>query len=67
MSDLLWLLLGSAIVIVWAGWWRYRREQAQLKQWLAWMAALEHAERSKGLEDQVCWNWDEMRRRRNGS
>ena len=65
MSGLLYLLLVSVSLILVAGWWRHRREQAKLRQWLAWMAALEHAERSKGLEDQVCWNWDEMRRRRN--
>jgi len=64
MSDLLWLLLGSGIVIVGAGWWRHRREQAKLRQWLAWMAALEHAERSKGVEDAICWNWDAMKKKR---
>jgi len=61
MTGLLYLLLVSAGLLLLGGWWQHRRDQQKFK---LWRAALEHAERSKGLPDQICWNWDEMRRRR---
>ena len=61
MSGLLWLLLVSAALLLLGGWWQHRRDQQKLQNWIR---QVEHAERSQGMTDQVCWNWDAMKKKR---